>query len=119
VKEFLAHKGDVNKAGAQGHTPLTLAAYSGSKDVVQVLIENHADVHVQSGMGNALMAASFHGYRDIVEILVRAGAGVNDVNAAGGPAQRRLDAAALAERQGNEELADLLRKAPRPGSVAK
>jgi ankyrin repeat protein len=119
---------------------LILAAYNGSPEVVDLLLQNHADVHAGSPMGNALMAASFRGYGDVVTKLLKAGAWVNDSNEAGGTAlmfaalsgrievvclllangaqagvrdRRGVDAATLAEQQGNQELADLLRASAR------
>ena len=138
VKQLVAEHVNIDKPGADGFTPLILAAYSGSPEVVEVLLANHADVHVASRMGNALMAASFQGYAEIVKQLLKAGARVNDTNEAEGTAlmfaalsgrtqvvqlliangaqvnkrdSRGLDAAMLAEQQGNQELADMLRNA--------
>lgn len=137
---IVAAHGDVDKAGPDGFTPLILASYSGSPEVVELLLQNHADVHTGSRMGTALMAASFRGYGDIVAKLLKAGARVNDTNEAGGTALmfaalsgrtevvqllldqgaqagardvRGLDAATLAEQQGNQELADRLRRLTR------
>ena len=136
AKQLIQDHADVSKAGPDGFTPLILAAYNGNPEMVDLLLENHADVHAVSRMGNALMAASFRGYTDIVAKLLRAGARVNDVNDAGGTAlmyaalsgrtdvirllirsgaqvnardRRGLDAAALAEQQGNQEIADMIR----------
>jgi ankyrin repeat protein len=138
VKQLIADHINIDKPGVDGFTPLILAAYSGSPEVVGVLLANHADVHVGSRMGNALMAASFQGYAEIVAQLLKAGARVNDTNEGGGTAlmfaalsgrtkviqlliangaevsardHRGLDAATLAEQQGNQELADMLRNA--------
>ena len=134
--QLIAANTDINKPGADGFTPLILASYSGSPEVVDLLLDHHAAVHTGSRMGNALMAASFRGYTEIVAKLLKAGARVNDSNDAGGTAlmyaalsgrtavvelllvegaekgarnQQGLDAAALAEQQGNQELADMLR----------
>ncbi|MGA3185851.1 MAG: ankyrin repeat domain-containing protein [Bryobacteraceae bacterium] len=141
VKQLIADHVDIDKPGANGFTPLILAAYNGSPEVVAVLLANHADVHVGSRMGNALMAASFQGHVEIAAQLIKAGARVNDANESGGTAlmyaalsgrtkvvqlliangaqvtardHRGLDAATLAEQQGNQEMADLLRNAAKP-----
>ena len=138
AKQSIAANTDINKAGADGFTPLILASYSGSPEVVDLLLDHHAEVHTGSRMGNALMAASFRGYTEIVAKLLKAGARVNDSNNAGGTAlmyaalsgrtavvelllvegadknarnEQGLDAAALAEQQGNQAMADLLRGA--------
>jgi ankyrin repeat protein len=137
-RQLIADHADIDKPAANSSTPLILAAYNGSSEVVDVLLTHQADIHVGSRMGNALMAASFQGYAEIVTKLLRAGARVNDANESGGTAlmfsalsgrtevihllianganikardRRGLDAATLAEQQGNQELANLLRAA--------
>ncbi|MDQ1474682.1 MAG: uncharacterized protein QOJ99_6162 [Bryobacterales bacterium] len=136
AKQLILDHTDISKPGPDGFTPLILAAYNGNAEMVELLLENHADVHTGSRKGNALMAASFRGYTAIAEKLIKAGARVNDANVAGGTAlmyaalsgrtdvirllirsgaqagprdRRGLDAATLAERQGNQELADMIR----------
>jgi ankyrin repeat protein len=138
AKQLILDHTDISKPGPDGFTPLILAAYNGNVEMVGLLLENHADVHTGSRMGNALMAASFRGYTEIVEKLLKAGARVNDANEAGGTAlmyaalsgstdvirllirsgaqvnprdRRGLDAATLAQQQGNQEVADVI-----PGS---
>lgn len=59
-------------------TALTAAAYDGSDGIVQILLENGADVNKQGGdYGNALQAAAFNGNLDIVQKLLDHGAHVN------------------------------------------
>ncbi len=63
---------------AGGYTPLMLAAQGGHLDVVQLLIENGADVNARNLAGvTALMEASRGGFDRIVELLLKNGAEVN------------------------------------------
>ena len=138
AREVLAGGANASERDAKGYTPLILAAYNGSQEVVKLLLEKRVDVHVQNAMGNALMAAAFKGEAGIVTALLDAGARVNDVNQSGGTAlmfaamsartevvrmllahgadaalrdKRGLDAAGLADQQGSHELAGFLRDA--------
>jgi ankyrin repeat protein len=55
--------------------------------------------------GTALMYAALSGRTDVIRLLIRNGAEVS-------PRDRRgLDAAGLAEQQGNQEVADFIRNA--------
>ena len=135
VKTYLDQHGDPNRRDEKGHPLLILAAYNGSLESVDLLLQRGADPHMQDGMGTALMAASFKGSTQIVRRLLRAGARVNDRNGIGATAlmfasltgrfetaklllnykadaaavdQRGLDARKLAEGQGNEPMVRLL-----------
>ncbi|KAF5510909.1 Ankyrin-3 [Colletotrichum siamense] len=63
---------DVNaqQGGIHGN-PLQAASYHGHLDIVQLLLDNEADVNAQGGKcGNALQAASLNGHLGIVELLL-------------------------------------------------
>lgn len=140
LKRYLAGKGDPNRRDPNGHTLLILAAYNGARESVDVLLKNRADVNLQDGMGTALMAASFKGDIAIAQKLLAAGARVNERNGIGATAlmfaaltarvetvrmllkyradagaldQRGLSARGLAEQQGSDETAKVLRDASR------
>ncbi|KAJ6574280.1 hypothetical protein B0H19DRAFT_844193, partial [Mycena capillaripes] len=56
-----------------GHygSALQAASAGGHKDIVQLLIENGAEVNMQDGQfGGALQAASADGHKDIVQLLI-------------------------------------------------
>ncbi len=56
-------------------TPLINASRMDCKDVVEVLLNNGADVNVKNSDGRtALVLAKLYGYTDIVEMLKQAGA---------------------------------------------
>lgn len=137
ARSYLNGRGDPNKRDAKGHTLLILAAYNDSIDTVDLLLKNGADVHLQDGMGTALMAAGFKGSREIVKRLLAAGARVDERNGIGATAlmfaamtgrvevvkmllkhradieardSRGLNAKQLAEQQGNAPMVELLER---------
>ncbi len=57
-----------------GRTPLMVASSHGNKEMVQVLIENKADLHKTTTLGDsALSLAQRKGYQDVVLSLVQRG----------------------------------------------
>jgi hypothetical protein len=81
---------------------LHAAAVAGRESVVQLLIENGADVNAQGGQyGNALHAAVLGGHKGIVQLLLEKGADVNAIGPWGNPLQ-------AASFHGHEELVRLL-----------
>uniref|UniRef100_A0A674PHQ6 Ankyrin repeat and sterile alpha motif domain containing 6 n=1 Tax=Takifugu rubripes TaxID=31033 RepID=A0A674PHQ6_TAKRU len=69
----------VNSSNQEGASPLMMAAVSGQLQVVQLMVEKHADVDKQDGVHGwtALMQATYHGNKDIVKYLLSQGADVN------------------------------------------
>jgi ankyrin repeat protein len=58
-----------------GDTPLFIASQYGYKNIVEVLVENGADVNKMNNDGKTpLMVASENGNKDVVEVLVKKGA---------------------------------------------
>jgi cytohesin len=126
VRQHLADGADVNAThGYWTTTPLHCAAYGGYNEVVELLIENGADVNakiVNAKIENAkienakienandvngmtpLHEAAFGGYKEIAELLIAKGADVN--------AKSRFDGTPLDEavRMKCTETAELLRK---------
>jgi hypothetical protein len=81
----------VNARNRSGDTPLSMAAVQGHCEVVDMLLDNEADVNAQGGRyGNALNAASLGGHEAVVKRLLDKGA---DVNAQGGQYGNALQAA--------------------------
>jgi len=76
IKSLIAQGGDINAKNAHGQSPLHLAVKQGNSDVVQVLLENGAEVdaiETDSGCTSLHYAASL-GHADLCESLVRYGA---------------------------------------------
>ena len=62
-------------AACCGTTALHMAANSGKKDVVQVILDAGADINMAKQDGRtALSSARASGYRDIAKILIDRGA---------------------------------------------
>ncbi|KAF2629421.1 hypothetical protein BU25DRAFT_389615 [Macroventuria anomochaeta] len=112
----------VNVRDSYGSTPLISAAENGQYEVVQLLLDNNADVNVQGGRyGNALQAASAGGHEQIVKMLLDKGANMlldndADVNAQGGEYGNALQAASL---EGHKEIVKVLLKKGADNSVLK
>ncbi|KAK0940939.1 hypothetical protein LTR29_007497 [Friedmanniomyces endolithicus] len=81
----------ISSSSPNGDTLLSLASRGGAKKVVQLLLEQGANVNAQGGKhGNALQAASGNGHGKVVQLLLATGA---DVNAQGGFCGNALQAA--------------------------
>lgn len=77
----------INEGDIKGFTPLIIAVYNNQPAVVELLLQNGADVNAQDSAGNTpLMGACFKGYSSIAITLVDAGAAVNMRNYQGAPA---------------------------------
>lgn len=64
VKEIVEEdSSQVNMSNADGASPLMMASVSGQLEVVQLLVEKHADVDKQDSVHGwtALMQATYHG----------------------------------------------------------
>ncbi|KAJ5963373.1 uncharacterized protein N7479_003249 [Penicillium vulpinum] len=71
-------KGNINTADDTGTYPLMYASIYGYDKVVQVLLEQGADVNAEGGhYRNALQAACSSGYDNIAQMLLKWGANVN------------------------------------------
>ena len=76
VQIFLKKGGiDVNKRDAEGNTPLYYACLKGFRDIVNLLLDNDADVFVSNNLSETpLHAASRSGNKEIIGKLVQYGA---------------------------------------------
>ena len=92
----------INFKNSRGYTPLTLACYSGNKEVVEVLAKHVKDIDVGSNYGTPLMAAAFKGNSEIVKILIANGADVNITDA------NNVSALHYAVRFTNKKMIELL-----------
>jgi ankyrin repeat protein len=125
VKQLIDKGADVNARATRGQTPLMWAVAQKHPDVVKVLLENGAGVHLRSDTWTQVMAISPHGYPDYnksiphggdtalmfavrvgdlasARLLVAAGANVNDADAWG------VSAPTLAAHSGHPEVVEFL-----------
>jgi cytohesin len=69
---------------ARGRTPLLVAARSGQKEIVELLLAHKADANERDNSANtALIGAAAHGHAGIVQVLLASGANVNATNDVG------------------------------------
>lgn len=94
----------VNSINSIGYSPLIVAAYSGKKEIVSLLLAAGADINFDTDYGHALMAAVKNNQTEIVEILLTNSA---DPNEPDGRGKTPLLIAVLNE---NIEIVDLLMK---------
>ena len=60
-----------------GRTALITAAFRGYTEIVEVLLQNQANVNAKANNGlTALMAAAFYGHIDTVQVLLQNGADI-------------------------------------------
>ncbi|RDD40056.1 Ankyrin repeat and SAM domain-containing protein 6 [Trichoplax sp. H2] len=79
VKELIASNiNAANSSDKDGATPLMFAAMRGHTDIVDFLIEKHANVNAQDKISGwtSLMQATYYGHRGCVRRLIDAGADV-------------------------------------------
>jgi Fem-1 family protein b len=81
IKTLLAHGADVNHTTASNsiYTPLRVACFEGLLDVVALLLDRGADIHISNKFGNTcLMIASYKGHLEVVKYLLEHGSRPND-----------------------------------------
>lgn len=94
---------DIDATDTRGHSPLMLAAYSGSVEAVELLLQRGADPDSCDAAGNSvLMGAAFKGQLGLVKQLIDAGANSHARNHAG------LNAQNFAEQFGRTDVARFL-----------
>ncbi|WP_232493280.1 ankyrin repeat domain-containing protein [Novosphingobium kaempferiae] len=148
IPALLQAGADIEGCDGRGHSPLVLASYHGHESTTALLLSFGARPDGRddpTGSGSALMGVAFKGNCAIAQMLLEAGADPQHRNAAGQTAlmmaalfDRRPivtllleagaelaaqdaagnDAASVAQAQGNEELAKLLRPIVQNGEQA-
>ncbi|KAI9767151.1 MAG: hypothetical protein M1839_004624 [Geoglossum umbratile] len=91
---------DVNAKGGREGNALVASAGAGHNQIVQLLLENGADVNAKGTHSTALQAASSKGHYEVVELLLRNGADVH----APGPLGTALQVASSRNRYKIAEL---------------
>jgi len=105
IKTIIDRGADVNVKTLNGHTPLSLCAFSNTTDIATLLIFKGADVNAKTIFGNsALHIAAINNKRDMVELLLEKGAKINAEN---NDKETPLDEAI---RHRNIGIIDLLKK---------
>jgi len=104
VKQHLAAGTDVNTKDEHGITSLHKALLGGHEEIVELLIDNGADVNVKSDGGEYPLVTAILFHKKIIELLITKGADVNVKDVDG---DTPLDLANVFNRP---ETADLLRK---------
>lgn len=100
---YEAEPGAIHLQDMKGFTPLILAVYNESNDVVDFLLEKGAKTSGQDAAGNtALMGVCFKGYKELARKLIDAGAEVNERNSNG------ATALTFAATFGHLEIAEML-----------
>ena len=75
VTEFLAQGVDLTAQIFVGHTPLTLAATAGDREIVRLLLDAGADINGRGEDGrSALHAAASQGEPAMIRLLISLGA---------------------------------------------
>lgn len=96
-----------SRSGLLGDSPLETAAYYGKKEIVELLIANHADVNAADHLGfTPLMEAAMNGQKDVAQVLLVNGADVNAKNKSG---ETALWLANNSSNKSHSEVADVLR----------
>jgi len=71
----------INHVNSKGKTALILAAEYGDKTIVEILLDNGAEIEKKNSKGSAaLILAVYYGNNDVVELLVEKGANINIQN---------------------------------------
>jgi hypothetical protein len=80
VEDVLLEGADVNFVGGDYPTALQAASAQGHQGIVQMLLDESADVDLQGGGWTPLHFAAKHGHLGAAEVLLKAGASVDWVN---------------------------------------
>ena len=105
VREFLERdRNQANAPGGHGFPPLYYAAVKNRIEIAELLLENGADVNMGEGGNTALHAAALNGRAEFALWLLNHGVNVNAHDYEG------KTPLAVAEKAGQKELVELLRK---------
>ena len=113
VRLLKEHGADLEEKDIKLWTPLYAAVNSGSVEITKYLIEQGARVKNEADKSSRspLLAASFSGNAEMVQLLIDAGADVNAKLSVGHRPYRDMSALQLAQKEGHEEVVEILKKA--------
>lgn len=107
AKYFVESGIDVNrKGGTRDSSALTIAAFKGDKNIVELLYENGAHLDVSTFERNPVFAAIYNGHLDVVKFLVEKGIDLKAHYAIGD--LEKVDAYEYANQYGQTEIANYL-----------
>lgn len=108
AKYFIDCGIDINrKGGVQDSSALTIAAFKGYRNIVELLYENGTYLDVSSFERNPLFAAIYNGHIDVVRFLVENGIELKTYYALGD--LEKVDAYEYARQYGQTEIANYLK----------
>lgn len=108
AKYFVECGIDINrKGGVCDSSALTIAAFKGYKNIVELLCENGAHLDVSSFDRNPLFAAIYNGHIDVVRFLVEKGIALKEYYAIGD--LEKVDAYEYARQYGQIEITNYLK----------
>lgn len=99
---FLSRGADINRANANGETPIALAAWNGRTEAVKWLLEQGARINGQPRQWSALHYAVFAGHQELAHYLMERGADINAQSTNGSSVLM------MAIYEGHEDLAKTL-----------
>ncbi len=107
-KRVLQHldKTNINGKDAKGWTALMAASLKGHAEIVQLLLDNGAEINAQSNDGiTALIVATLNGEKEVIQVLLKNGVDVTI------PTNADTTALEVASIKGHTEIAQILRRA--------
>jgi ankyrin repeat protein/beta-lactamase regulating signal transducer with metallopeptidase domain len=102
LKRLISEGCDINALGSGGRTPLFLAVRFGHKDMVEVLLNEGADVNIAPDIWPPLILATRTGKKEIAAMLLKKGADITAQDLVG------LTAMGIAKVRGDTETVELL-----------
>jgi ankyrin repeat protein len=104
ILDLLGRGADVDARDRHGQTALMLAAHAGHREVVEALIDHHANLNITAKFGlSAVMLAVVAGHEEVARLLARAGADLS-LRGTGAPGFAGKTAHDLALARGMLEL---------------
>ena len=109
VKYFIECGVDVNKKGGnRDSSALTIAAFKGYINIVELLYENGAELDISSFERNPLFAAIYNGHLEIVKFLIEKGIELDVYYAVGD--LDKVDAYEYARQYGRTEIVNYIKE---------
>ena len=87
VKQLVEYATNINERCDSGFTPLHYAAGNGHLDIVKILLEHSADIHLLDGTKSSLTAlhkSICFGHKEVASFLIEKGANIDQKMVLGG-----------------------------------